>query len=60
VEGEMLASFPDCGDHEEALFPALAAKKELYAYKFDGFWRTVDTGKDLEELKKEEILSNWL
>lgn len=60
INGTIFASFPTFGDHEEVLFPTLAAKKELHAYKFDGFWRTVDTGKDLEELKKEELLSNWL
>ncbi len=59
VNGAVFGSFPDCGDHEDTLFPSLAAKKELHAYKYDGFWRTVDTGKDLEELKKEKILSNW-
>jgi len=60
INGALFDSFPPYGEHEETLFPTLAAKKELHAYKFNGFWRTVDTGKDLEELNKEDILSNWV
>ena len=61
VNGSMFSSFPDVGDHEETLFPRLAAQGQLHAYKFDGFWRTVDTLKDLEELKQhdEPVLANW-
>ncbi len=44
INGAMFASFPDHGDHEEVLFPALATKNSLHAYQFKGFWRTVDTG----------------
>ncbi len=54
IDGSMFSAFPDKGDHEEILFPSLAANKQLHAYKFEGFWRTVDTIKDLEELKQDE------
>jgi NDP-sugar pyrophosphorylase family protein len=60
INKSMFAQFPDIGDHEEILFPSLAIQNDLHAYKFKGFWRTVDTGKDLEELKKEEeTLCAW-
>jgi len=56
VNGEMFEQFPDHGDHEELLFPELARKGELKAHKFKGFWKAIDTRKDLEELKKERHL----
>lgn len=59
VDGVMFSQFPDTGDHEDKLFPELANKSLLYAFKYTGFWRTIDTGKDLEELKREPLLSNW-
>ncbi len=44
---------PDKGDHETTTFPMLADKGELRAYSSKGFWRTVDTVKDVNELKSE-------
>lgn len=44
---------PDVGDHETCTFPKLAAEGQLYAYSKDGFWRTIDTVKDVNELKTE-------
>jgi len=44
---------PDKGDHEVTTFPMLADKGELKAYNSKGFWRTVDTVKDVNELKSE-------
>jgi NDP-sugar pyrophosphorylase family protein len=49
----VLARFPDQGDHEDTLFPQLAAEGTLSAYQFNGFWRAIDTAKDLADLKKE-------
>jgi NDP-sugar pyrophosphorylase family protein len=50
---EVLARFPDQGDHEDTLFPKLAAEGALSAYQFKGFWRAIDTAKDLAELRQE-------
>lgn len=36
---------------ERDVLPDLAARQELGAYRHDGFWRSVDTFKDLEELE---------
>ena len=36
---------------EEELLPSLADRGELHAYRHGGFWRSVDTFKDLEELE---------
>lgn len=54
IDSGMFDQFPDQGDHEETLFPTLASKGMLKAYKFNGFWTSIDTCKDLEELKKEQ------
>ena len=44
---------PVKGDHEEELFPQLAAEGQLAAYKTRELWRTVDTAKDLSTLTGE-------
>lgn len=44
---------PVRGDHEQELFPRLAAAGQLAAYKTRRLWRTVDTAKDLAALGKE-------
>lgn len=44
---------PDKGDHEELTFPQLAKDNQLKAYKSEAFWRTVDTVKDVSELRNE-------
>jgi NDP-sugar pyrophosphorylase family protein len=44
---------PVRGDHEETLFPRLAAEGRLAAYKTRRLWRTVDTAKDLTTLTRE-------
>jgi NDP-sugar pyrophosphorylase family protein len=50
---EVLLRFPDEGDHEDTLFPQLATEGTLSAYQFNGFWRAIDTAKDLADLQKE-------
>ena len=37
---------------EGSVFKSLAAKEEMAAYKYRGFWKPVDTIKDYEEIKK--------
>lgn len=44
---------PVRGDHEVATFPVLAKQGELSAFQSRAFWRTVDTVKDLGELRNE-------
>ncbi|GAA3747659.1 NDP-sugar pyrophosphorylase family protein [Spinactinospora alkalitolerans] len=40
---------PEKGDHESTTFPGLAAEGRLFGYRIDGFWRGVDTVKDVKE-----------
>jgi NDP-sugar pyrophosphorylase family protein len=49
----ILEWLPDVGDHEVDTFPKLAEKKLLMAFKSSCFWKTCDTVKDVNELKKE-------
>lgn len=44
---------PDLGDHEDTTFPQLAKENRLFAYHITGYWRGVDTVKDLMEVSKE-------
>jgi NDP-sugar pyrophosphorylase family protein len=44
---------PDRGDHEELTFPKLSSERRLIGFKTDAFWRTVDTVKDVGELRAE-------
>jgi NDP-sugar pyrophosphorylase family protein len=44
---------PDKGDHELTTFPKLAQSGKLKGFRSKCFWRTVDTIKDLGELRSE-------
>ncbi len=44
---------PDKGDHEETTFPELAKSGGLKGYSSRAYWRTVDTVKDLTELRSD-------
>lgn len=44
---------PARGDHESSTFPELAGEGKLTAYRIDGFWRGVDTAKDVKEAGEE-------
>jgi NDP-sugar pyrophosphorylase family protein len=50
---DLANQLPVKGDHEAELFPRLAAKGRLAAYKTRRLWRTVDTAKDLTLLGHE-------
>ena len=50
---EFLEACPDAGDHEDHLFPKLAADGKLYAFRSKAYWRAIDTIKDLQEAEKE-------
>jgi NDP-sugar pyrophosphorylase family protein len=53
INSELWSEFPEIGDHEKDLFPKLVESKQLKAYKYNGFWRTIDTAKDLFDLTSE-------
>jgi len=40
---------PDKGDHEDSTFPQLAKEGKLAAFKIDGYWKGIDTVKDIKE-----------
>ncbi len=44
---------PEKGDIEKETFPILAEKGLLGSYKSRGFWRAIDTIKDLSEIEKD-------
>lgn len=50
---EIIPYLPDVGDHEETTFPQLARDGKLKAFRSECFWRTVDTVKDVNELRSE-------
>jgi NDP-sugar pyrophosphorylase family protein len=52
-EPEITALLPTKGDHESSTFPDLAKQGRLTAYRIDGFWRGVDTAKDVKEAGEE-------
>lgn len=44
---------PDKGDHEDSTFPELAHTGKLAGYHIDGYWRGVDTVKDVKEASEQ-------
>lgn len=48
-----LELLPEKGDHETTTFPALAEQGKLFGFKSEGYWRPVDSIKDLSEAEKE-------
>lgn len=50
---EMLDLLPDTGDHERSTFPLLAKEKRLAGFPIDGYWRAIDTAKDVSEAAKD-------
>lgn len=49
----MIGLLPDKGDHEDSTFPQLAKDGRLIGYRLSGYWRGVDTVKDVIEASKE-------
>ncbi|GAA0963794.1 nucleotidyltransferase family protein [Actinocorallia libanotica] len=58
-EPGMRELLPDLGDHETATFPRLAAGGRLGAYEIDGYWRGIDTAKDLKEANRDLRALGW-
>ena len=50
---KILNQLPETGDVEKTTFPLLAKRRELKAYRFNGFFVTINTSKDLIEAEKE-------
>jgi len=46
---EFFGRLPDKGDHEDGLFPELAAEERLFGFKSNAYWKAIDTVKDLNE-----------
>ena len=44
---------PDVGDHEDSTFPQLATAGKLGAHRIDGYWRGIDTPKDIIQASEE-------
>lgn len=49
LEPECVDLLPDKGDHEDSTFPELARRGKLGGYRIDGYWRGIDTVKDVIE-----------
>jgi NDP-sugar pyrophosphorylase family protein len=52
LEREAIEQLPELGDHERTTFPSLAAEGKLAAFRFEGFWVTVNTPKDLRRAEE--------
>jgi NDP-sugar pyrophosphorylase family protein len=52
-EPDTVALLPDKGDHEDSTFPQLAQEGRLLGYRLSGYWRGIDTVKDVIEATKE-------
>jgi NDP-sugar pyrophosphorylase family protein len=50
---EMLGLLPEVGDHERTTFPMLAKQRRLAGFPIEGYWRAIDTAKDVAEAAKE-------
>jgi NDP-sugar pyrophosphorylase family protein len=52
-EPEVVELLPDKGDHEDSTFPQLAQDGRLIGFRMDGYWRGIDTVKDVKEATAE-------
>ena len=50
---EFFERLPEVGDHEDELFPRLAAEGRLYGFRSRSYWKAIDTVKDLSEAERE-------
>jgi len=53
LDRAFFADLPDAGDHEDALFPRLAAEGRLYGFRSHAYWKAIDTVKDLNEAAEQ-------
>lgn len=54
---DVVALLPTRGDHEDTTFPRLAEEGRLVGYRLSGYWRGIDTVKDVIEASKE--IQEW-
>jgi len=52
LNAEFFANLPDVGDHEDGLFPRLAAEGKLFGFRSSTYWKAIDTVKDLKEAEQ--------
>jgi len=50
---EFFDRLPDTGDHEDVLFPQLAAEGRLFGFRSRAYWKAIDTVKDLSEAAEQ-------
>lgn len=50
---EVIDLLPQKGDHEDSTFPGLATERRLGGYKIEGYWRGIDTVKDIRTATEE-------
>ena len=50
---EFFRGLPDIGDHEDHLFPSLAAAGKLFGFRSRSYWKAIDTIKDLSEAESQ-------
>lgn len=53
IEPDVIDLLPDKGDHEDTTFPQLAQEGRLGGFKIEGYWRGIDTFKDVKEATAE-------
>ncbi len=53
LEPECVDLLPDKGDHEDSTFPQLASAGKLGGYRIEGYWRGIDTVKDVIEATQD-------
>jgi NDP-sugar pyrophosphorylase family protein len=56
---EAVPLLPDRGDHEDTTFPHLATESRLAGFRLSGYWRGIDTVKDVTEASRELHASGW-
>ncbi len=59
-EPEIVKLLPDKGDHEDSMFPQLARDGRLSAYRIEGYWRGIDTVKDIQTAAAEVRQLGWV
>lgn len=50
---EVVSLLPDKGDHEDSTFPQLADEGRLIGYRISGYWKGIDTVKDVISASRE-------
>jgi NDP-sugar pyrophosphorylase family protein len=54
---DVVGLLPDKGDHEDTTFPELARDGRLIGFRLSGYWRGIDTVKDVISASRELLAS---